>query len=209
MSDVSKARRKALKAIEGDLKRLGSVPSDVQVTSAKGVGRRILSLLTGPGFGDTEEVLCVSADVYDCHVEIAVPIAKWGFTPPFVMDVHLPVPIDCRAEYRRGALGKRWRCEPKDKEHVAALKKTVPKARMKENQVSKRVPVQCEYKVDVGHAFEPAEDGGTHWMIHTAYEGGFLSGGHRPRVGKYLAAVPAVREMLEGWHGAAAAGARR
>ena len=205
MSDVSKARKKALKAIRSDLTKLGCVPSDVQVTSAKGVGRRLLSFLSGPGFGDTEEVLWVSAEVHDCRAEIAVPIAKWGFTPPYLIDVHLPVPIDGRAEYRRGALGKRWHCEPRDKAHLADLKKTVPKARMNENQVSKKVPVQCVYRVEVGHTLESAEDGGTSWTINTAYEGGFLSGRHRPRVGKYLSAIPAVRGMLERWSGRSSA----
>ncbi len=133
-------------------------------------------------------------------MQILIPIAKWGLTPPYLIVTHLPEPVRVYAEYKRGALRNHWETEPEDKACIADLKKNMPRVNMTENQTSNQVPVQCVYKVDVGHSLELDEMGGTCWTVNTAYEGGLFSGGHRPMVGKYLKAIPAIRSMLQQWN---------
>jgi hypothetical protein len=186
-----KAFNKILKKMEKDLKKLGSPAFDATITAA-GSPRSLLRRFFDPGYGDLEEVLTVLTQVYQCPVEIAVPMGKAGIALPFMMHIILPVPIRGRAEYRRGRFRSKWHLAPEDKGRIADLKRTLPKVKVKQNQISKKVPVQVEWKVEVPYFLGPTGDGRTEWIVHAGYEGGMLTGGNRPPVVKYLKAIPAV-----------------
>jgi len=131
-----------------------------------------------------------------------VPIAEKGVTMPYSICVELPVPMTGRAEYRRGTLGNKWHCEPKNKRLIADLKRSLPKVEMKHQHQVQRLAVTYVYKPDVGYCLEPTADGKTEWTIHSGYHGGMLTGGYRPRIHKYLEVIPTVEALLRKWkHG--------
>ncbi len=193
-----KAFSKTLKGIESDLNKLGATDLEAYITafdSPKSLVRRFFD----PGYGDLEEVLTVVTRVHGCPVEIGVPMGKTGVAPPFVLHVVLPVPITGLAEYRRGTLHSKWHLEPENKSRIADLKRTLPKVRMQQTQTSRSAPVQVVWKVEAGQILGPTGDGRTEWIVQSGYEGGLLTGGNRPMVGKYLEAIPAVEGMLRKW----------
>ena len=194
-----KAFSKTLKHIESDLKKLGSMDFDAKIATC-GSSKSLWQRFFAPGYGDLEEELIISTRVQGCSAEIAVPMGKAGFAPPYMIQVILPVPINGRAEYRRGILGSKWHLEPEDKSHIADLKRALPKVKMKQSQISRKLPVQVEYNIKRGYFLGPTEDGKTEWVIHAGYEGGILTGGNRPRVIKYLELIPAVEAILRKWN---------
>ena len=194
-----KAFSKTLKHIEGDLKKLGSMDFDATIATY-GSSKSLLRRFLDPGYGDLEEELLISTQIHGCSAEIAVPMGKAGFAPPFMIQVILPVPIAGRAEYRRGTFGNKWHLEPENKSRIADLKRTLPKVKMKQSQISQKLPVQLAWDIKVGYFLGPTEDGKTEWVIHAGYEGGILTGGNRPRVIKYLEVIPNIEAMLRKWN---------
>ena len=189
---------KILKQIESDLKKLGVTDFDAEI-AASGRSRSLAQRFFGLGQGDFEELMTVLMQAHGCPVEIAVPMGAAGVAPPFMLQVILPVPMTGSAEYRRGTLRTRWHVEPEDKSRVADLKRTLPKVKMKQTQTSHREAVEVVWKVPIGHLLEPTGEGRTAWILMSAYEGGALTGGNRPQVGKYLEVIPAVEAMLRKW----------
>lgn len=187
---------KYLKGIEKDLEKLGCTDFDVEIIPF-GSSRSFLGkLFLGPDYKKPENVLGVSAEVHGCPVAILVPIAEKGVTMPYSICVELPVPMTGRAEYRRGTFGNKWHCEPKNKRLIADLKRSLPKVEMKHQHQVQRLAVTYEYKLNIGYCLEPTAEGKTEWTIHSAYRGGMLTGGYRPRIYKYLEVIPAVEALL-------------
>lgn len=191
---------KTLKHIEKDLAKLNSTDFDAEILPVESP-KSLLRRFWDPGYGDAEEVLAISTEIDDCPVEIFVPMGKAGIAPPYIIGVTLPVPMTGRAEYRRGVLGGKWHLEPKDKARAKDLKRTLPSVKMKQHQTSRKLPVGVDYTIKVAYSLEPTEDGQTEWMTHSGYEGSALTGGSRPRVIKYLEAIPEVLALLQKWNG--------
>jgi hypothetical protein len=196
----ARAFRKILKGIEKDLQRLGAHGLFVSVSGVTQPGRGWLSsLLRGPGYGETEEVMVVSTELHGCDIEVAVPMGREGFAPPYSIRVLIPVPMTGTAELRKGVVGKRWHLDRDDKARVADLKRTLPSVKMKQTQVGTKLPVQVDFTVPVGYSLRPTGDGNTEWTVHAGYEGSRVAGRERPWVGKYLKAIPDVEAMLRRW----------
>jgi hypothetical protein len=198
-----KVLSKYLKGIEKDLEKLGCTDFDVEIIPF-GPSRSFLGkLFLGPNYKKPGTILGVSAEVHGCPVAILVPIAERGVTMPYAIRVELPVPMTGRAEYIRGTFGNKWHCEPKNRRLIADLKRSLPKVEMKhQHQVQglavtyEYQPVTYEYQLNIGYCLEPTADGKTEWIIHSAYRGGMLTGGYRPRIHKYLEVIPAVEALL-------------
>ena len=191
-----RAFRKLTKKIVRDLNKLGITEYQTDVTKEE---RSLYKKFFTHGYGDTQETLIVTSGFQDYTFNIHVPMAKGGIAPPYIIEFFIPVPMNGWAEYRHKMLKNKWYTEPDDKQRIADLKNTVPKAKMKQSQVSKQVPISAKYTVKVGHYFGPVDNNTSVWMVHSGYEGGMFSGGKRPFIAKFITVLPEVRQMLEEW----------
>lgn len=192
----AKVFSKFLKGIEKDLQKNNAGEFDVVVDSyvePQSMLDRFLGLFRSHGFDDPEESMLISTVVYGCVVEIFVPIAHGGITMPYFIYVELPVSMQGRAEYRRGALHNKWYYEPKNKQRASQLKNALPKVQM--GHMSGNII----YETKIGYILEAKDAEKTVLTISSGYDGGTLTGGYRPRVHKYIEAIPALLDILKNW----------
>lgn len=217
LTDFTKAKNiklfhKLLEGIEEDLSSVDCAEFDVDILSGEAHRSFLARAFLGPDMKEAEETMIVSAIVSGCPVMIVIPIAAWRTELPYAVIVEFPVSIAGQAEYRRGTFGCKWHYQPEDKQRESELKHLLPKTEM--NQIHTRMgysaqggqamtPVQTrlQYEIQVGQALEPTADGRTQWKVHSGYEGGMFSGGSRPRIRQYLAAIPKVEALLRQWGG--------
>lgn len=186
-----------LQGIQRELEKLGAIDFDVEVISSGSSKWSLFRRIIGRGFSEAESVLLVRAEVHGCQVEIQLYMSERRTAMPYFIIVELPVPMKGRAEYRRGTFGSNWYFEPKDKSRIAGLQRSLPKVKMIQDHAINSKGII--YKIERGHLLEPTKNDKTRWIVQTGYEGGFWTGGNRPRILKYLEAIPTVKALLQKW----------
>ncbi len=182
-----------------DLEKLGCTTIEAEIIDYVSQPiSRFRRFFSGPGYGDTEELLLVETRLQGCSIEIIVPIGRGDVEPPYAIRTQLPEPMTGRAEYRRARRDGRWHCDPESDPRERELERTIPRVQLRQRTTSKKVPVTCTYEIEVGHRLVPTTDG-TEWTVEAAYEGSVITGGHRPMVSRYLEVLPDVRAMLRRW----------
>lgn len=193
-----KTFRNIFKRMRKDMAAAGIHDLEVEITRVD-TGRSRLRRFFDPGFGETEEIMEIFAEKEGCQIEILIPMGKGGIAPPYLMEVRIPVPMDGTAEYSKGSFGFKWHLDPDSKVRKADLKNTMPKVNTRQSSISKKMPVQGIWKIPTPHSLASVDEGNTSWVIHAGYEGGAFSGGSRPRVRKFIEAIPKVADMLGKW----------
>lgn len=189
-----KAFSKALKGIEKDFDTLGGLHYEVEVSQFDSSTSFLRRLFVDGGLKDAVEAMVVQAEIHECLVDIVVPLSRRRVAMPYSIFIELPLPMSGLAEYRRGSFGNKWRCEPKNKSHRADLRSWVPKVKMTHQHGN------LAYLIQIGHSLESIDDDKTLWLVESGYEGSMFSGGYRPKVLKFLEAIPKVKEMLAKWN---------
>jgi len=189
-----KVFNKYLGGIESDLERIGvrDFQAEVLTVGSQSVPGRVGTALLGLGYSKPQEALNIVTQVYECPVEILVPVGVGKISLPYIMSVILPGNFSWHVVYKKTITGFKWQSEPKNKDLTNQLKKATPKAIKKQKQHQKAL----EYILKQCYEFQSAGQGNVEWLIYSGYQGGMLSGGYRPRVTDYLEAIPQVKAAL-------------
>jgi hypothetical protein len=189
-----KAFTKSLKGIEKDFDELGGLQYEVEVSQLDTSTTFLRRLLIDGGLKEAVEAMVIQTVFDACPIDIVVPMSRRRVVMPYSIFVEFPLPMTGRAEYRRGTLGNKWYCEPKNKSRLADLKNSIPKVKMIHKHGN------LAYLIKTGHLLSPIEDDKTLWQIESGYEGGMFTGGYRPRILKFLEAIPKVKALLVKWN---------
>ena len=198
-----KVFNKYLRGIESDLGSIGAADFDAEVYTVggpKSILGRIATMLLDVGYGNPEEALVVTTQVHECPVEILVPIGVGKISIPYEILVDLPGAIPSHVVYRKGLTGFRWQSEPKNKTLIQQLKKVMPKAIKKQKMQQKGTGGAFYwFKVEECYELQRINSSHTEWSICSGYEGSLLTGGYRPRISRYLEAIPNLIKVLASW----------
>ena len=199
LTDFSKVKNirvfsKYLKGIEKDFEKLGGLNYKVEVNQLDPSTSFLRRLFIDGGLKDVVEAMVVQTAVHDCQVDIVVPMSRRRVAMPYSIFIELPLPMTGQAEYRKGAMGSKWYCEPKNRRIRADLKSTIPKVKMMHRHGN------LAYLIKIGHSMRPDNKDKTIWQIESGYEGSMFTGGYRPRIRKFLEAIPKVKALLVTWN---------
>lgn len=183
-----------LRGIEKDFKSLDISDYEVEFSSKKSSKSFLQRFILNQGFKEALETMVVSTELAECPVEIYISKSRSNVNMPYSICIELPVPMTGQAEFRRGSIGSKWNYMPKNRNRLADLRRAIPKVKMTQQHGS------LVYLIKIGHFLKPISVNKTIWQIESGYEGNALTGGYRPRVSKFLKAIPTVKALLIKWN---------